>query len=154
MATGLKHLITCRCVLPQLKRRDNPPRHMFVVFSVIDDDGNFRTKFAQCNCCGIVHKVTEINRSEILAREAMPSLRGVDDIKPTLPARLAELLEGSHADLASWEMAQFIIDNKQWGSFVVLNTDEESGMRQGKYVKILGENLIRVETFTRDEVIT
>jgi len=152
MATGLKHLITCRCVLPQYKRSPNPPAHQFVVFSVIEDDGSFRTKFAQCNNCGIVHRVIEVNRSDIVAREAMSSLPTIDDIRASLPQRLVGVLDSANADISSWEMAQFIIENKRWGDFVVLSTDEEDGLRQGKYVRIIGDDLLKVETFTREEV--
>lgn len=153
MAQGLKHLITCRCVLPQLKRMDNAPQHQFAVFSVIEDDGSFRPRFAQCNNCGIVHKVIDVCRSEVVSREAMGSLPTVDDIKAGMPPNLANLLEANGAELATWELAQFILENKQWGNFVVLTTDEEDGLRQGKYVRILGENMFKVETFVREEVI-
>lgn len=152
MATGLKHLITCRCVLPQLKRVPNSPCHQFTVFSVVEDDGAVRVKYAQCNNCGIIHRVTEVNRSEIVSREAMSSIPTVDDIRASLPQRLAEVLEANGADLPTWEAAQFIVENKRWGDFVVLSTDEEGGLRQGKYVRIIGENLLKVETFTREEV--
>ncbi len=153
MPIGLKHLVTCRCVLPQFKRHVDPPNHMFVVFSVVEDDGEFRVRFAQCNNCGIIHKVTEVNRSTIVSREAMGSLVTIDDVKGSLPARLVELLDSNGADLATWEMASFIVENKKWGEFVVLAAEEESGLKQGKYVRILGESLFKVESFTREEVI-
>lgn len=153
MPTGLKHLVTCRCVLPQFKRHVDPPRHMFAVFSVVEDDGEFRVRFAQCNNCGIIHRVIEINRSVVVSREAMGSLVTIDDVKGSLSPRLADLLEANGADLATWEMASFIIENKQWGAFVVLAADEESGLRQGKYVRILGEALFKVESFTREEIV-
>lgn len=154
MATGLKHLITCRCVLPQLKRRPDPPLHMFTVFSVIEDDGSFRVRFAQCNNCGIIHKVVEVNRSVVVPKESMGSMVTIDDVKGSLPTRLTALLEANDADLPTWEMASFIVENKQWGSFVVLASDVESGMRQGKYVRIMGEGLFKVETFVREEEVT
>lgn len=153
MAQGLKHLVTCRCVLPQFKRMDNAPAHQFVVFSVINDDGTLQPKFAQCNNCGIVHKVTDLCRSEVVPRESMGSLVTIDDIKTGLPPQLASILDVNQADLATWEMAQFILENKQWGNFVVLSTDEVDGLRQGKYVRILGENMFKVESFSREEVI-
>lgn len=154
MITCLKHLITCRCVLPQFKRRDDPPQHMFTVFSIIDDVGNVKQKFAQCNNCGIIHKVVEINRSEIMkGKEDMPSIANVDDIKVSLPQRLTALLEVNDVDLPTWEMAQFIYDNERWGEFVVLATDEDGGTREGKYVRILGKDMFKVETFTREEVV-
>jgi hypothetical protein len=152
MTSGIKHLITCRCVLPQFKRREDPPQHQFVVFSVIDDDNNVRPKFAQCNNCGIIHKVTEINRSEIMAsREDMRSIAKITDIRLGLPQGLAALLEQNDVDLPTWEMAEFIYSRQDWGQFVVLSTDEAEGTRQGKYVSILGANLFKVETFSREE---
>jgi hypothetical protein len=153
MALGLKHLVTCRCVLPQLKRFDSPPPHQFVVFSVIDDNDVIRTKFAQCNNCGIIHKVVEVNRSEIMqGREDMRSIPKVDDIRLSLPQGLVSLLDQNDADLPTWEASQHAYDNEQWGSFVVLSTDEEDGLRQGKCVRILGKNIFKIETFTREEV--
>lgn len=154
MAQGLKHLITCRCVLPQFKRMNNAPQHQFVVFSVIADDGTFQQRFAQCNNCGIVHKVIDVCRSETVTREAMGSLPTIDDIKAGLPPQLVNILEANRVeDLSTWELAQFILENKQWGNFVVLNTDEEDGLKQGKYVRILGESMFKVETFAREEVV-
>ena len=154
MASGLKHLVTCRCILPQFKRMSDPPQHQFVVFSIINDDNTVVPKFAQCNSCGVIHKVIEINRSEIMSgREDMKSIVTINDIRVSLPSRLAEMLEANGADLSTWEAAQHAYDNKQWGNFITLTTDEEAGMRQGKYVRILGENMFRIETFTREEVI-
>lgn len=153
MIIGLKHLITCRCVLPQFKRSDDPPRHQFVVFSTVNDDVVV-PKFAQCNNCGVIHKVVEVNRSEImLGRENMGSLVTIDDIKAGLPQQLSNILETNDVDLPTWELAQFILENKQWGNFVVLRTDEEDGLKQGKYLRILGEAMFRVESFTREEII-
>lgn len=126
---------------------------MFAVFSVVEDDGEFRVRFAQCNNCGIIHRVTEFNRSVVVSREAMGSLVSIDDVRASLPARLADLLEANNVDLATWEMASFIVENKRWGDFVVLAADEESGLRQGKYVRILGEALFKVESFTREEIV-
>lgn len=155
MASGFKHLLTCRCVLPQFKKvKPAPPEHQFPVFSIIDDDGTFRMRFAQCNNCGIIHKVIDICRSEIVNKEAMVSIPTIDEIKSSLPSGLVNLLESNSADIATWEAVQFIIDNKQWGNFVVLSTDEIDGVRQGKYVRLLSETMFKVETFTRNEVLT
>lgn len=154
MSSGLKHLIQCRCILPQFKKLQNPPRHKFVVFSVIADDGNTTTKFVQCNNCGIIHKVIDIGRSEIVSgREFMSSIMSIDEIRSSLPEKLANILTANDCDLPTWEAAKFINENKRWGEFVVLSSDEEDGMRQGKYVTIIGDNLIKVDSFTREEVI-
>jgi hypothetical protein len=153
MATGLKHLVTCRCVLPQYKRSASPPQHQFVVFSVIDDDNAVKAKFAQCNNCGIIHKVTDVCRSEIVSRESMGSLPTIDELKVGMPAQLVGALELADVDLATWEQARYVWENKQWGNFVILTTDEEDGLRQGKYVQILGESMFKIDTFSREEVV-
>jgi hypothetical protein len=63
------------------------------------------------------------------------------------------VLETAQVDLPTWEHALFIVENKLWGDFVVLNSDSDGTSKQGKIVKILGENLLKVETFMRDEVV-
>lgn len=153
MTTGIKHLVTCRCVLPQFKRADNPPRHQFVVFSIIDGDV-VRPKFAQCNNCGIIHRVTDVCRSEIKqGREDMRSIVTIDDVRPSLPPRLAETLDAADADLPTWEAAKHLVEEKQWGGFVVLSTDVDGNTRHGKYVQVLGDNMFKVDSFEREEEV-
>jgi hypothetical protein len=138
--------------MPQFKSMPEPPAHQFVVFSVIDDADRVQTKFAQCNNCGVIHKVTDICKSEILAsREDMGSLLTIDEVKAGLPKNLVAILEANNVDLPTWEFASFIYENKRWGEFVVLTTDSEHGTRQGKYVQILGESLFKVNSFSREE---
>jgi len=152
MPSGIKHLIRCRCIMPQFKNLHEPPVHQFIVFSVLGDDDKLEVKFTQCNNCGIIHKVTDVCRSEILqSRESMGSLMTLDDIKLGLPASLITILDANGADLSTWEAAKFIYENKQWGNFTVLGTDSDAGTRQGKYLQILGENLFKVNTFSREE---
>jgi hypothetical protein len=154
MSSGLKHLLTCRCVLPQFKRLPDPPQHQFVVFSVIDDNNVVKTKFAQCNNCGIIHKVIDVCRSEIVSRESMGSLPTVDDLKLGMPPQLVNVLETADVDVSTWEHARFVWENEdQWGGFVILSTDEEDGLRQGKYVQILSKTMFKVDTFTREELV-
>lgn len=152
MSTGIKHLVSCRCVLPQFKTLNDPPRHQFVVFSIVDDSDRTQVKFAQCNNCGVIHKVTDVCKSEILSnREDMGTLMTIDEIKLGLPKNLASILEMNNADLPTWELASFIYENKRWGEVAVLTTDSESGVRSGKYIQILGESLFKVNSFSREE---
>jgi hypothetical protein len=125
-----------------------------MVFSVINDDDNVIVKFAQCNNCGIVHKITDVCTSEIIAgKEVMSSIVTVEDMKPSMPPSLVNILERNNAEISTWELAQFIIEQKQWGSIVVLTQEEDAGQRQGKYVRIMSDTFFKVETFTRDEVV-
>lgn len=130
----------------------SPPAHQFAVFSVINDDNTVRPKFAQCTNCGVIHKVTEVGKSELLqGKEAMKSIPTIDEIKLSLPENLIAVLDGNAADLPSWEAARFIIENKLWGQYIVLTSDVEENLRQGKYVTILGEKMLKVDVYTRQE---
>lgn len=154
MAVGQKHLVKCRCILPQFKNAKDPPVHQFAVFSVIEDDGAVRPRLAQCNNCGVVHRVTDICRSDILVgNEGTPSLTTIDDVRSSLPENLVGVLDAADADLATWEATQFIVENKRWGDIVIIASDAVDNERHGKYVRILGERLHKVESFVREEYV-
>lgn len=151
--TGQKHLIACRCVMPQFRSLPDPPVHRFVVFSVIADDGTVEPRLVQCNNCGIVHSVTDLTRSEIVkGKEFAQSIATIDDVRASMPEQLAAILDRAGADLATWEAARFCLDEQRWGDFVVLTSDAVEGSRQGKYVRVLGPSLFKVDTFTREEI--
>lgn len=150
--TCQKHLIRCRCILPQFKQLQDAPLHQFTVLSIIDDDGNVKTKYAQCNNCGVVHRVVDICKSEILTgNEGSPAITTIDDVKASLPENIVALLDVHDVDLATWECVRFIIENQRWGDIVVLASDVAGDERHGKYVRILGERLYKVESFVREE---
>jgi hypothetical protein len=140
--------------MQQFKRIKNAPSHQFVVFSVIDDDNKAIPKFAQCNNCGVIHKVIDVGKSEIMVgKEHMSSIVSISDMRMALPEKLVGLLEANSCDLPTWESVSFIIEHKRWGDIVVLASDSEAGLRQGKFVKIIGESLFKVESFAREEIV-
>ena len=147
---GQKHLIKCRCVLPQYKNLKDPPSHKFIVFSMIKDDDTVVVKYSQCNNCGIIHKVTDICTSEISSgKEHMNSLMKIEDIRASIPNNFSTILEGNSADLPTWEAVKFILDHKKWGDFVILTSEIDGAEINGKYVRILGETLCKIDTFNR-----
>ena len=151
---GYKHLVKCRCVLPQYKNLPSPIQHKFVVFSTITDNEDVVIKYAQCNNCGIIHRITNICVSEIVSgKEHMNSLVNIEDIRASLSSNFVQVLEASSADLATWEAVRFIVENKKWGEFVVLSSEFEGGETCGKYIKIFGETLCKIETFIRSSGI-
>ena len=80
------------------------------------------------------------------------SILTVDDIKISLPPNLANILERNKSDLATWEQALFIIENKEWGNFILLATEEDSGVKQIKYVRVMSESFFKIENFSREDV--
>lgn len=154
MEQGIKHLITCRCILPQFQASDDPPFHQFTVFSIIDDADQVAVKYAQCNSCGIIHKVTDICTSEIMTgREDLSSILTIDDIKMGFPEPLSTTLEKHSVDYATWEQVKWIFDNEVWGSHVILSSDTVDGLKQTKYLKILGKGLFQMNSHTGDVYI-
>ena len=111
-----------------------------------------RPKYSQCNNCGLIHKIIDICTSEIIEnKEDMSSLLSIEDIKTSLPSNLVDILERSNVDLPTWEQAQFFLENKDWGNFIVLAQEEESGSKQIKYVRIMSETFFKVETASRSD---
>lgn len=147
----VKHLVECRCILPQFKNMEDPPYHKFIVFSELDEKAQVKPSFAQCNNCGIIHKVTEVSVSVTLKKEELRSLETIDDIELQIPEKIANLLRKHECELHVWQEAKFILDHGLWGRFIVLSKEREGEMIIGKICQILGNNLVKIENFERDE---
>lgn len=148
---GIKHLIECQCVLPQFRNANPPVYHKFVVFSVVNDSDSVINKVAQCNNCGILHKVFEIGKSEILTgdEDGTSSVLTKEDIKMMLPSNVSNVLENYSADLPTWEQCLFIVENKRWDTAVVVSREvnEDNGTSKGKIMRIAEGGGIKLETF-------
>jgi len=148
---GIRHLISCQCILPQFKRSKNPLFHKFVVFSVIDDEDNVVKSYAQCNNCSIVHKVIDVCSSEIIkGKEQLASLPSISDIKLEFPDSLSELLESYKADITIWQHAQFILRLQKWGEKIIIQREEDESGVQGKRLTFISANQFRMESFQED----
>lgn len=148
---GVKHLITCKCFLPQFKNHENPPIHRFIVFSELDEYANVKPSFVECNNCGIVHKVLEIEKSAITNKESVKAVENIDEVLSQVPEWLYNLLKKYECDLPTCQEARFIIQNKLWGRFVVLDKERTTEGIFGKALIILGDRLHKIETFEREE---
>lgn len=145
--TGVRHSIECNCILSQHSTRKDPPFFHFLAFSVVEGD-RVIPKTVQCPNCGILHRVTDVTRSTILVgKEDSKLLLSVEDIKSSLPQGLVKILDQYDIETTQWEQAQFILDNERWGDYIMLVTETVGDTKQGKYVRILGKELFRVETF-------
>ena len=155
MSTFSNHLIQCRCILPQFRQNKVPIFHKFLVFSVINDTDEVVPKIVQCPNCGILHKVIEINKSDILnGRESSNAILSIDDIKTSLPNNIISILESYNLELPKWEEVKFVVENGLWGSDVVLVSEEIEGMKQGKVLKIKSPTLVKIESFIQSTVLS
>jgi hypothetical protein len=122
------------------------------VFSIIDDSDTVVPKYAQCNNCGVVHKVYDICKSEIVqGKDEINTLCTIDDISLTIPEDIRGVLESYQVDLSGWEHVQFILKNKKWGEQVVLRKETINDEIQGKILIIngVGQGQIQIESFIR-----
>ena len=151
---GFKHLIQCHCILPQYKTMTNPLFHKFAVFSVVDDSDTVIVKYVECNNCGVVHKVYDLCKSEIMTgREDLRSQLTIEDFKFSLPSDLFSLLIQYNRDIPDFEYALFILENNAWGSSIVLTREELDGTTQGKLLKFTEPNKFRIESYLHREVV-
>jgi hypothetical protein len=145
-----KHLIECRCYLPQFKNWEEPPNHQFIVFSELDEKARVVPSYAQCNNCGIIHRVQEVGQSITIKKEEMLSLPEIDDYKPSLPEWMVAILEKYECELHVWQEAEFIYRNEQWGKFVVIAKERDNDTVVGKILLILSKSLYKIDTFEQD----
>jgi len=150
-----KHMIECRCIHPLLKEIEPTIFHKFVVFSEMDPKTyDVKPSYCQCNNCGMIHKIVSIGKSEILKKEETSLLESIDEIKFGVPNHLRTILEKYNSELHVWQEAKFIYDNKLYGKHVILSKEKDSpeaAVFRGKYMIILGEVLVKIETFEQDE---
>lgn len=147
MPKGIKHNIRCLCVLPQFRTKHNPPNHEFVVFSIVDDSDTVEPKLAQCNNCGVIHNVFDICKSEIATNRDELVLLSKADMKLMLPIPVSEMLENYGCDIPTWEHALFILNEKTWGDFIILERNRTDEGFDGKILRFKDVNRYAVEPY-------
>jgi len=136
----IKHLIDCHCILSIYKNRTKPLYHKFPVFSVLEED-NLKEKYVLCNNCDVVHKVTDVNKSEIKwGNEGHKSLVTTkEDVKFNLENlgmdRLVSILEVNKIDLSDWELIEYLLENNLEGKVVIDKKEIEDSINY-KYLEI------------------
>lgn len=147
---GIRHLVECHCILPQFRNRNPAVYHKIVVFSIVEDDV-VKPKLSQCNNCGIVHRVIDLCKSEIVhGVEEGNSIRSIDDIKISLPQKIADFLSQQKSDLTIWEFVEFLLDNKK-ESEIVLSKDQQGDITQVKILHVKQDGTFKVKSETRQD---
>lgn len=148
----VKHLVECKCILPQFRKMTLPPFHKFVVFSELEEETTqVKVTFVQCPNCDAVHRILEIGLSEILNKDVLITLPTIEDIKMEIPDKMIGLLERHECDLPTWQEVKYILDNNMWGRTVVLAKEHEGHVVMGKFVIILAHEVYKVEMFERND---
>lgn len=145
MKNSQRHLIKCRCILTKNKSVE-ANTFSFVTCSMIID-GVVQQSFAECPNCGILHKIVDICRSEIINKGDLVGVaKTIDDLKLSLPEKLVSILSAHELDVSSWQHAANIIEHELWGMFVVLKRESIGSDELIKLIRILSPTLFKVET--------
>lgn len=148
---GVKHLVECQCVLPQFRNKTPVVYHKFVVFSIINDSNSVLQSVAKCNNCGILHRVFEIGKSEILMgdEDGAGSILSKEDMRLMIPSSISQVLDSYSADIPTWQQCLFLIENEKWDVPIVISKEqnEDNGTVKGKIMKIGAGGRIKLETF-------
>lgn len=146
MKEGIKHVLKCRCILSQFRNMKNPPNHEFIVFSILEDD-SIQKSYVKCNNCGIAHEIIDLCRSKILDKSDDWNVPTKKDISYYFSSDLKDLLDSYEADLPTWQMAQWIIQEKKWGKELVIQKKEYEDRVEGKNLLFIEKDRYRVDTF-------
>ena len=130
----IKHLVECQCTLRLFKNRSKQIYHKFAVFSLLEEDDSIKEKYVNCNNCDIVHRVYEVNKSEIKwGNEGLKSLVTTkDDIKFNLESNgfenLVNILELNKTDVSDWEYIDYLLENNLEGHLVKEKTEVDNNI--------------------------
>lgn len=130
----IKHLVECQCTLRLFKNRSKQIYHKFAVFSLLEEDDSIKEKYVNCNNCDIVHRVYEVNKSEIKwGNEGLKSLVTTkDDIKFNLESNgfenLVNILELNKLDISDWEYVDYLLENNIEGHLVMEKTEMDNNI--------------------------
>ena len=93
-------------------------------------------------------------RSEIASgKDELRSVAKIDEIKLGMHTDVREMLEVYDCDLATWEMAKFVIDYEKWGKSIVLTQDSIDESVQGKTLVFVSKESFKIENFIRTDII-
>jgi len=152
---GTKHLIQCHCILPQYRNMETPIFHKFVAYSKEDENGDIIESISKCNNCGIIHKIVDFCKSEIVyGAEDIISIISIEDIRENIPNKIIDILDAHMCDLATWEQVSDIFENKEWGSIVNLSASRLGDSTQIKTLVIKDSEKFKIDSHVRQDSIT
>ena len=65
------------------------------------------------------------------------SVISIKDIRSSLPNKLVQILDEHNCDLATWENVNFIVEEKRWGSMIILKKESMGDSVQIKSIPLI-----------------
>lgn len=156
--SGHKHLIECKCVLPQFQNKKPTVFHNFVVFSELDEDMNVLEHYELCNNCQAVHKIVELCKSEIVSTKLLEEdkikILEEEYYKKRLSAGIVGALDSNQADLPTWKEVYYHFSNGNWGREIIIKRDDDGDDVILKVIKIYDKKTFKVEQYTHIKTLS
>ena len=147
--TYVKHLVECQCILSIFKNKTKPLYHKFQVCSFLEDDSIIE-KYVICNNCDVVHKVSEVCKSEIMwGIDNIKSLvTTIEDIRFNFDSNgfegLSNILTQFNSDISDWELADFFLENNMSGT-ILLEKEEIENNIVYKFIEFNNNNTYKIK---------
>lgn len=155
--SGQKHLIECKCVLPQFQNKKPVVYHCFVVFSELDEDMNVLEHYEICNNCQAVHKIIDLCKSEVvptnLLEEEKIQVLEEDYYKKRLSAGIVGALDSNQVELATWKEVYYHFSNGNWGKEIIIKRDDDGDDVVVKVIKVYDRKTFKVEQYTHKKTL-
>jgi len=146
MKTFVKHLVECHCTLALYKGLEKTLYHQFPVYSKIDENDKVIEKTVQCNNCGVIHKVIDVCKTEILGgKDENVALVDIDDIAMQLDDKIVNFLVKNECDITTWEHVLDIVEEARWGEHVVIRRQVIDGELHVKTITVISESKLKIE---------
>jgi len=122
-----------------------------VVFSIVDESDTVIPKYSQCNNCGVVHKVYDLCKSEIIAgKDETRAVASIEDVSYSIPADLRDLLKTYDCDIATWEHTKYAVEHRKYGEKIILTREMVDTEITGKVLVIKEKDKFVVESYIEE----
>lgn len=152
---GQRHLVECHCILPLYKERQPPVYHKFAVYSVLDEKtGKVEEKYVTCNNCGVTHLVKEFCKSEIrTGKENLGSIRSIDEVKISIPAKINQILEPYNATIDIYEEIEDVLENSEYPRQIVIKREIIDEKYHLKILNIIANDRFKILSEVLEDTI-
>lgn len=161
MIDGQRHLIECRCALPQYQNHTPVIFHKFTVFSTFEFDEShygdlenepaytFNESYARCNNCGILHRIIDFCRSEFVNdEETTAAFLSTSDMEFMIPEAICNLLKTYDSPQYVWEEVLFTVTQRKFDRRIILDSKRDGDNIVGKFLVFSDTGVPRIEMFS------
>lgn len=150
------HTVECQCILPIYSKVERPVYHSFVVFSTIEAE-SLEEKYVECNNCGVIHQITNINKSNIISDTTKYKSLVVnkEDLSYSLPSKYLDFLTKKKVEeVYIWEKINFLLENNL-SELVLFNRSQIDNYIVCEFIEVIDKDNFKItkDKLQRDIII-